>query len=318
VTTTGTNIFTMTRDDLVKAVMRNLQALGAGETPITEDYTNITQAMNVVIKSWAKKGIALWVTQEVAIPMVAGVAKYPLGPSAGYVHSVTATGGAGYTTGGTWTATNGTTGTAASGTYTVSGGAPAVFTILVAGDSYTAAPTTFTLSGPGAGAVISSVIVGVTMSRPLRIIDGTFLRNAQGYDTQLLPVSRQEYDVLGSKTSSGVPNQFYYDSQIANGQLYMYSVPTDSTATIYAQTQRQFYDMVASGDNFDFPSEWLQPLKWGVTEELMLEYMVPDKVFPYIMGKAAATCEESFAFSQEDTSVFFSPDPRMSMGYGRG
>lgn len=313
-TTTGTNTFTMTRDDLVKAVMRNLQALGAGETPIAEDYTNITQAMNVVIKSWAKEGIALWVTQEVLIPLVAGVSKYPLGPSAGYVYSVTATGGSGYTSGGSWTATNGTTGTAASGTYTVSGGTIDEFTVAVAGDSYTSAPTTFTLTGPGSGAVVSAVIVGVTMSRPLRIIEGTFIRNAEGYDTPLLPVSRQEYDVLGSKTSPGVPNQFYYDNQISNGQLYLYSVPTVSTSTVYAQTQRQFYDMVASGDNFDFPSEWLQPLKWGITEELMLEYMVPDKVFPYIMGKAEATREAAFASSQEDTSVFFAPDPRMARG----
>lgn len=317
-TTTGTNTFTMTRDDLVKAVMRNLQALGAGETPITEDYTNITQAMNVVIKSWAKKGIALWVTQEVAVPLVAGVSKYPLGPSAGYVYSVTATGGLGYTSGGSWTATNGTTGAAASGTYTVSGGTIAAMTVSVAGDSYTTAPTTFTLTGPGSGAVISAVIVGVTMSRPLRVIDGTFIRNVEGYDTPLLLISRQEYDILGSKTSAGVPNQFYYDNQLPNGQLTLYSVPTVSTSTVYAQTQRQFYDMVASGDNFDFPSEWFQALKWSLTEELMLEYMVPEKMFNYIIGKAAATCEESFAFSQEDASVFFSPDPRMAMHYGRG
>lgn len=311
-TTTGTNTFTMTRDDLIKAVMRNLQALGAGETPITEDYTNITQAMNIVIKSWAKKSIALWVTQEVTVPMVTGVAKYPLGPTAGYVQSVTATGGTGYAASGTWTATNGTTGTAASGTFTSAAGV-LTFTVVVPGDSYTSAPTTFTTSS-GSGATFTAVIVGKTMSRPLRVIEGTFIRNSNGYDTPLMLISRQEYDILGSKTTSGIPNQFYYDNQIPNGVLTVYNVAADSTATIYAQTQRQFYDMVSSGDNFDFPSEWFQALKWGLTEELMLEYRVPREVFPYVIQKAAEVLDESFSFSQEEASVFFSPDPRMQLG----
>jgi hypothetical protein len=237
-TTTGTDTFTMTRDDLIKAVMRNMQALGGGESPITEDYTNITQAMNIVIKSLAKKGVALWVTQDLAIPMVAAKYSYTIGPSG----------------------------------------------------------------------------ADVTALRPLKIIEGTFIRDANGYDTPLNPLSRQEYDTLGSKTSAGVPNSYYYDAQMGKGVLYLYSVAVDATRTVHAQVQRQFYDMVASGDNFDFPSEWFQGLKWALTEELMLEYGVPEKQWQYIISKAAQTVEECFAFSQETTSVLFQPDPQMSMG----
>jgi hypothetical protein len=311
-TTTGTDTFTMDRDGLIKSAMRSLRALGIGETPVTEDYTNITEAMNILIKAWAKKSIVLWVTQEVQVPCVTGVGKYPLGPTAGYVVSVSSTGGTGYSAG-TWTATNGTTGTAASGTYTVVSGAPAVFTVTVPGDSYTSAPTTFTLSGAGTGATITAVIAGVTMAMPKRVIEGTYIRDSNGNDTPLLPTSRQEYNTLGTKSSSGTPNLFYYDAQIPNGQLYLYNVPADSTHTVYAQIQRQFYDMVSSGDNFDFPSEWFQALKWGLCEELMLEYKVPANNMQYIIAKAQKTFEESFGFSQEDTSVSFQPDPRMKM-----
>lgn len=79
---TGTNVFTVTRDDIIEASLRALVVIGVGETPLPEDYTNCSQALNIMIKSWAKKGLPLWVTQEIEIPMVTGVGNYTLGPTA--------------------------------------------------------------------------------------------------------------------------------------------------------------------------------------------------------------------------------------------
>lgn len=76
------NNFTVTRDDIIKAALRSLGVIGVGETPITEDYTNCSQALNIMIKSWSKKGLPLWVTQEITIPLVVGVSSYSLGPTA--------------------------------------------------------------------------------------------------------------------------------------------------------------------------------------------------------------------------------------------
>lgn len=76
------NNFTVTRDDIIKAALRSLGVIGVGETPITEDYTNCSQALNIMIKSWSKKGLPLWVTQDISIPMVSGVYEYSLGPTA--------------------------------------------------------------------------------------------------------------------------------------------------------------------------------------------------------------------------------------------
>lgn len=299
----GTNTFTVTRNDVISATLRLLGVIGVGETPLTEDYTNCSQALNIMIKAWAKKGLPLWVTEYLEIPMVEGAVPYPLGPTAAYVYSVTSTGGTGYTAG-TWTATNGTTGTNASGTYTVSAGVPDEFTILVAGDSYTAAPTTFTLSGAGSGAVITSTIVGVTMPRPLRIMEA-FIRNSQNSDTTLLTISRQEYNILGNKGTTGIPNQYYYDDQLVNGNLYVYNVPQDSTRTIHATIQRMFYDMTTGTDNFDFPQEWFQALKWGLAAELLAEYGVSLQMIPYYEQKAQEYIEACFDWSQEEASIYF-------------
>jgi hypothetical protein len=299
----GINTFTVTRNEVIAATLRLLGVIGIGETPNTEDYSNCSQALNIMIKAWAKKGLPLWVTEYLQIPMVDGANPYPLGPTAGYVYSVTSTGGTGYTAG-TWTAVGGTTGTAASGTYTVSSGAPDEFTILVPGTAYTTEPTSFTLSGAGSGATITGVIVGVTNPRPLRIMEA-FIRNPEGQDTTLLPISRQEYDILGVKTTSGIPNQYYYDDQLVNGNFYVYNVPSADGYTVYATIQRMFFDMTTGSDNFDFPQEWFQALKWGLAAELLAEYGISLQMIPYYEGKAEKYITDCFDWSQEEASIYF-------------
>jgi hypothetical protein len=305
---TGTNSFTVTRNDIIDAALRTLGVIGIGETPQTEDYTNCSQALNIMIKGWAKKGWPLWTVQELVVPMVSGVRVYPIGPTAGYVYSVTSTGGTGYTAG-TWTATNGTTGTAASGTYTVVDGAPAVFTVLQGGNTYTSAPTTFTLSGAGTGATITATIVGLTTNKPVRAMTA-YIRDSYNNDTTLMPISKQEYDMQGYKFTTGVPNQFYYDNQLSNANLYVYNVPDASTSSIYLSVERMFYDMTTGTDSFDFPQEWFQALKWGLAAEIAVEYGIDIQMVPYYEQKASVYLEEAFSFAVEETSVYFGVDYR--------
>jgi hypothetical protein len=223
---------------MIKTILRNIGALGSGETPSTEDYTNCSEALNILIKSWAKKGLVLWVTQEVSLPLVVGNASYQIGPSA-----------------------------------------------------------------TGTGALV--------MSKPLKILqEGSFIRDSSGNDATLLQISRQEYDVQGSKSAAGTPNQFYYDVGLVNGTLYLLNVPNDATKVVHLQIQRQFYDMTSSSDNFDFPQEWFQALKWGGSAELAAEYGVSEKMIPYFEGKAKMFEEECFGFSVEEASTMFTVDTR--------
>lgn len=306
--TSGTTTFTVNRDDIIDSALRTLGVIGVGETPITEDYTNCSQALNIMIKAWAKKGFPLWTYTQVIVPVIPSLGQYPIGPSAGYVYEVTSTGGTGYTAG-TWTAVGGTTGTAASGTYTVSGGAPDVFTVLVSGTSYTSAPTSFTLSGAGTGAVITGVVAGVTMPRPLRVMTG-FLRSPEDYDTDLMIISREEYDMMGDKFTESTPNQVYYDVQLTNGQLYVLNPSSLDDYNIYLLVQRQFEDMSAAANSFDFPQEWFQALKWGLCAELAEEYGVDENKISRLQMKADSYIAECFDWTQEESSVYFTMDNR--------
>lgn len=404
---TGTNTFTVTRDDIIKASLRTLGVIGVGETPIAEDYTNCSQALNIMIKAWAKKGLPLWVTQYLELPCVTGITQYAMGPSGGVVGAVSITsGGSGFSNSGTWVASGGTTGMVASGVYTATSGVLEEVIVVNPGSSYTSAPTiTF---DSGTGATVTALVAGLTISRPLRIIEaflrqetstttsvavsnavtaiaitgagtgftatsgtwtttggggtgatGTYVTDGSGLtsitivaggsgysstptivfsgagsgatftitraastvtgetittqqDIPLIQLSRQEYDIIGSKQSSAVPNQYYYDVQLTNGQLYLYNIPQDTTRTVFLTIQRMFYDMTLGTDNFDFPQEFFQALKWGLCAELMAEYPVPRDMFPYFEQKAQYFIQESFDYEVEEASVFFSPSPLLN------
>jgi hypothetical protein len=112
--------------------------------------------------------------------------------------------------------------------------------------------------------------------------------------------------MLGDKTSSGVPNQLYYNPQLQTGFLLVFGVPSDSLSTVYLSTQRMFEDMNASVDNFDFPQEWFQALKWGLCAELSEEYGVDEAKISRIEMKANSYLVECFDWSVEEASVYFS------------
>lgn len=304
----NSNTFTVTRDSLIEATLRLMGVIGVGETPITEDYTNCSQALNIMLKSWSKKGWPLWVVQTLTIPMQEGVAVYPIGPTAGYISSATITaGGTGYSASGTVTFTGGG-GTGATGTYTSTDGVIDAITITNGGSSYTSVPTV-SFSGAGTGATGTAILVGVTTNKPVRAFTG-YVRNSTGNDTTLLTISKSDYDMLGDKTSEGVPNQIYYDNQLANAMLYVYGVPSSDDYTIYLDVERMFYDMNSSTDSFDFPQEWFQAIKWGLAAELSAEYGVEADKIGYIEQKAAVYIQECFDFSVEEASVTFSVDNR--------
>lgn len=300
----GVANFTVTRDDIIKASLRLLGVIGVGESPIAEDYTNCSQALNIMIKSWSKKGFPLWTYEELVLPAVPGIIEYPIGPTAGFIGLVTSTGGTDYTEG-TWEAVGGTTGTVASGTYTVVDGAPDVFTIDVPGDSYTEPPTSFTLSGDVNGdADIVGTVVGLTRDKPLKITHG-FIRTSANLDTNIFLISRQEYDFLGNKLVPGVINQFHYDDQLETGYIYVFNEMALVGSALHFLTQRQFFDMTTGTDNFDFPQEWFQCLKWGLAAELSVEYNIEPQLISYYDQKAEMYLMECFDSSVEEASIYF-------------
>jgi len=77
-TSNSTN-FSVTRDDLIKGALRLCGALALGETPTTDQVTEASEALNMLIKAWAADGMALWARGEHTLPLTLGSQSYSIG-----------------------------------------------------------------------------------------------------------------------------------------------------------------------------------------------------------------------------------------------
>ena len=90
--------------------------------------------------------------------------------------------------------------------------------------------------------------------RPVRILSARLKRS--GVETPMIRLTRDEYDSLPVKTTTGIPTQFYYDRQKEDALLYVWPVLSVAAGeTVEITYEREFED-VAIGDNIDLPGEW--------------------------------------------------------------
>lgn len=153
--------------------------------------------------------------------------------------------------------------------------------------------------------------------RPLKVIQGWY-RNLQvtpNIDTPFMVVSKNEYNTLGSKFSTGTANTVFYDTKSLNGILYVFLTPDANAATnleLHLVAQMPLNDMTAADQLPDFPNEWMNTLVWNLADQLSLEYGVPMNTRQEINQRAATYRQLLNDWDVEVASTFFAPDFRSS------
>lgn len=174
---------------------------------------------------------------------------------------------------------------------------------------------------------IGPVGANITTTRPLRLFDGSFIRNTQNnltFDTPLRVISRQEYLQYGNKNTQSIPNSIYYDSKIdvaggttspstGYGNLYVYATMAQGVSyTVYGNFQRPIYDISAADQEFDLPQEWFRPLSFMLAADLSYEVPnVPPQVAADVRGMAKMLHDEVQDWSVETASMTLQPDSQM-------
>jgi hypothetical protein len=74
--------FPVTQNQIIIATMLELGALDQSSQPNPYDYSNISFALNLLLKTWMASGIALWKVSTLQLPFVANNQTYYIGPSA--------------------------------------------------------------------------------------------------------------------------------------------------------------------------------------------------------------------------------------------
>lgn len=149
----------------------------------------------------------------------------------------------------------------------------------------------------------------VNVAKPLKIYQA-YRHTTSNIDVPMIALSKQQYNLLGNKTSTGSPSQYYYDQQRDTGVLSVFPTPgtADTTDVIRIFYQRPFEDFDASTDNPDVPQEFLRALKYALANELAFEYGIPSTDRMDLERKTQMLVQEAFAFNAEEASFFFKVD----------
>lgn len=171
---------------------------------------------------------------------------------------------------------------------------------------------------PTASTSSYTIGIGATINKkpPLKVHQAWYRNTASSKDTPLMLITRDEYNLISTKSSTGTPNQMYYNppGDLGGGEMsgtfYLYNTPDSTFAsgnTIYFVGQLPFDDYDATSDDTDFPSYWINALSWGLAEQLSYEYGVPPNLAKNIMLMATKEKQQALSFGSEEGSLFLAP-----------
>jgi len=132
-------------------------------------------------------------------------------------------------------------------------------------------------------------------------------------DIPMRIVTRDEYNRLGNKTTSGNPIQLLHIPNRTDSTIKVFPVPTSVEAadnTIIIVYQKPYDDFDTSTDEPEFPQEWFDALKFGLAHRLAAEYGMDINDRRQLLQEAAILKNEALSFGTEEGSVFLQADKR--------
>ncbi len=153
----------------------------------------------------------------------------------------------------------------------------------------------------------------VNTPKPLKVIQAYLHNTSSNVDTPIRVINKQEYEMLGNKTSTGLPNQLYYEPLITTGVMHVFPVPDSTVASAYTIKiiyQRPFEDFDAASDEPDFPQEYYDCLKFGLADRIAPEHGLSIQERADISRRAKELRLEALSFGTEEGSIFFAPEMR--------
>lgn len=154
-----------------------------------------------------------------------------------------------------------------------------------------------------------------TLNNPklLKAIQAWNRNNSSLVDIPMRLITRQEYNVLGNKSTTGSPIQVYFQPNRDDATVYLFPTPDSTTAsnnTIYLVAQRPFQDFDSSTDTPDFPQEWYEAILYGLAQRLAGRYNIDVETRKMIAAEAGAFKQQAMSFGNEDGSLYFQRDWR--------
>ncbi len=123
-----------------------------------------------------------------------------------------------------------------------------------------------------------------TTARPVKILKA-FIRDGN-YDYSVDIIGEDEYEDIVDKTTSGRPEQLWYNPTYPLATVYLYYTP-DAAYNLRVDSEKDLIDFSTLTTAIALPSEYLAALKWNLAQELCSPYQ--KQVPPVVAMRADET-----------------------------
>jgi hypothetical protein len=308
-TTSGDTSYSVTTQSIIRGALLDMRQVAPGQTVSGGEYEDCMDVLNQMVLSWQAAGVGLWLNQLCYLALGLSQQSYNLGPtgdncSPSMTWTQIATGAA---LGATSITVNSITGILNGDNigvqldngalqWTTVSGTPSGSTV------HLAAALTDTAA---AGNIVYDYTAKI--QRPLDIVEARLRDTINQIDTPLERIARMDYMQLPLKSSTGNANQFYYDPQLGNGVLYLWSTAIDVTYSVAMTIRTPIQDFVNVGDNPQFPREWFLALRTNLSVWLSPMYQVPAQEFQRLTALAKEAMDMANDFDREQAPTQFVP-----------
>lgn len=309
--TSGSYNYTINRDNLIKDALIDLGAVSQEDTVSSAINEHANRQLNGMLKAYQSKGLRLWKAKRASLLLQKNTRSYSLGPSGDHFflesEFVETTMRVAGVANDTILEVTSTTGMAANDYIAIEldSGSMQFTTISSVTDSNTLViPATGLTSAVAATNVIYTYTTKA--QRPLQIIQA-WIRDENDVDRPVNIVSREEYYRYGDKFTAGSINSIYYDPQLTNGTLFVYSPESVVSNTLEMLVYYPIEDMDAATNDFDCPAEWFMAIKYNLEWALFPAYGTRREQKDTIKELAAMYLDDAMSFDKEHTSIFIQP-----------
>lgn len=271
----GSYDYSVTASDLITGAMENIGAIAAGESPTTNETTMCLRTLNLLVKQMMGDsdndlGVKMWSRKRAYLFLQSGQGSYSLGPSGDHCTQTYVTS----------TLTVAAAGGASTVTLASVTGMATTYNIGIELDSGSIQWTTINGAPSGLVVTLTATLTGAAASgnrvfvyqtkiafRPLSILTAV-LRDSANDDTPMDPMDLSAYEGISSKTADGSPGNYYYESQLTNGVMYLDAEPDDVTKVIRFVAMSPVDDLDATTDSIAYPQQWYAALEWGLSKRI--------------------------------------------------
>lgn len=315
--TSGDYSFTQTKQELINDAFQIAGIYGLNRTISTQDNSFASNILNKVVKAWSAKGLHLWAKEEAILFVNQYQSKYILSNASNAanwaniddtaIFSVTATSLAGSNQvslnsvnglsiasnigivqddGSTlWTTVNNIS------SLTITLNTNLTYSVSQNNQAYYYAARAYKPSRIYACRRLSGIDSGITST-----VSEVWMKD----------MAYQDYMNLASKTQNGIPSAYMYNPETLQGEFYLWQRPITTNMRMQFTYERLIQDLDSVSDNFDFPSEWLEPLTYQLAWRLCAPYGKDDRGKDLLVV-ASQMLEDLLNWDAEITSLKIKP-----------